>query len=80
MIKTKVAEGGRIVIPARFRKALGIEVGESVTLSVSDDELRVVSSRAALRRLQALVKKHVPAGVSLVDELIRERREEAENE
>lgn len=80
MIKTKVSDGGRIVIPAQFRKALGIEIGQNVTLSVEDDELRVTSSKAALKRLQRLVRKHVPEGVSLVDELIRERREEAANE
>ena len=79
-ITSKITKGGRIVIPAKFREALGMEVGQNVTLSVTNDELRVISSKAALRRLQTLVRKHVPEGVSLVDELIRERREEAANE
>lgn len=78
--KTKVAQGGRIVLPAKFRHALGIEIGENVTMTVRDDEIRIKSTAAALRRLQGLVKKHARPGVSMVDELIRERREEAKNE
>jgi hypothetical protein len=35
---------------------------------------------AALRRLRALVREKVPEGVSLVDELIAERRDEARRE
>ena len=79
-VRTKVTEGGRIVLPSKFRHALGIEIGEDVTVAMNGDELRIVSSQAALKRLQKLVRKHVPEGVSLVDELIQERREEAAKE
>ncbi len=79
-VKTKVTEGGRIVIPAKLRQALGIEIGENVTLSVKDNVLQITTQKEALRRIQALVRQHVPEGVSLVDELIKDRREEAANE
>jgi AbrB family looped-hinge helix DNA binding protein len=79
-VKTKIGEGGRIVIPAKIRQAIGAEIGENVTLSVKNNSLQITTSKEALRRLQALVRKHVPEGVSLVDELIRDRREEAANE
>ncbi len=79
-VRTKITEGGRIIIPAKLRQALGIEIGENVTLSVKDNSLQITTQKEALRRIQALVRKHVPEGVSLVDELIRERREEAANE
>lgn len=79
-VKTKVTEGGRIVIPAKLRQALGIEIGENVTLSVKDNALQITTQKEALRRIQALVRQHVPEGVSLVDELIKDRREEAANE
>ena len=79
-VRTKITEGGRIIIPAKLRQALGIEIGENVTLSVKDNSLQITRQKEALRRIQALVRKHVPEGVSLVDELIRERREEAANE
>jgi AbrB family looped-hinge helix DNA binding protein len=80
IVTTKVTQGGRIVIPAEMRKQLEIEVGESVNLEMDDDSLRISSSRAALRRLQNRLRKLVPEGVSLVDELIAERKREAENE
>jgi AbrB family looped-hinge helix DNA binding protein len=33
IIKTKVNQGGRIVIPAEMRKHLGIEIGEEINLT-----------------------------------------------
>ena len=45
-----------------------------------EDGVMVESASAALKRAQALVKTLVPEGVSLVDELINDRRREAERE
>ena len=73
---TRVASGGRIVIPARFRKALGIKPGDEVVLQLEEGGLRVYSQAEALRRLQDRVTESVPPGTSLVEELIRERRDE----
>lgn len=73
----RVAEGGRIVIPAAARKALGIEPGDEVFVSLEDDSLRIRSRKQALRRIQDLLAKRGRPGVSLSEELIRERREEA---
>jgi AbrB family looped-hinge helix DNA binding protein len=76
----RIAPGGRVVIPAEFRKAIGVEVGDSVVIELKDGELRLRSLDAAIRGAQAIVRKYVPEGVSLADELIRERREEAARE
>jgi len=76
----KIAEGGRLVIPADLRRRLGLKAGDSVVMEVEDGELRVRSLKAAVARAQALVRRYVPAGESLVDELIRDRRAEAANE
>jgi len=52
-----------------------------VTLTENaDGDLVVTTPEAALQKLQALVRKHVPEGVSLVDELLAERRAEATRE
>jgi len=80
VMKTKVAEGGRIVIPAKIREALDIKIGENVNLEVENDELRVTTSRQALRRLQKLVRQHVSPDRSIVDEFLREKREEAKRD
>jgi bifunctional DNA-binding transcriptional regulator/antitoxin component of YhaV-PrlF toxin-antitoxin module len=79
-VRTQVGEGGRVVLPAAFRVALGIEVGDPVFLRLEDNELRVFTPRAAVCRAQELVSRFVPDEVSLVDELIAERRAEAARE
>jgi len=78
--RLRVNENGRVVIPASFRKALGIQAGDEVILRMEDDELRITTMKRQIERAQRLVRKYVKPGVSLVDELIAERRREARNE
>lgn len=76
-MKTIIREGGRLVIPAAYRKALGLKPGDEVLLTLEDGEIRVVSTRQAIARAQTLLRRYVPEGRSLSEELIQERREEA---
>jgi AbrB family looped-hinge helix DNA binding protein len=78
--RQRVNENGRVVIPASFRKALGINIGDEVVLRMEDDELRITTLKRRIERAQRLVRKHVKRATSLVDELIDERREAARNE
>jgi len=78
--RTRVNENGRVVIPASFRKALGIDVGDEVVLRIEDNELRILTLKQRIERAQRLVRQHVKPGTSLVDELIAERREAAKRE
>jgi AbrB family looped-hinge helix DNA binding protein len=78
--RLKLGADGRIVIPANFREALGLKEGDVLIASVEDGELHLLTIPAAVRRAQAMVRKFVPEGVSLVDELIADRRREAEEE
>jgi len=78
MIQAKMSEGGRVVIPIEIRKALGIQEGDVVLWELAEGEARLSTRRERLRRAQALVRQYVPADVSLTDELIAERRVEAE--
>jgi len=78
--RQRVNENGRVVIPASFRKALGINIGDEVVLRMEDDELRITTLKRRVERAQRLVRKHVKRGTSLVDELIDERREAVRNE
>ena len=73
--EVRVGPQGRIVIPASLRRAAGIKPGDSLTARL--DEGRLVLERRAdvvtrLRRRFAGA-----SGVSLAEELLRERREEA---
>ena len=77
----RIAPGGRVVIPAEFRKALGVGVGDDMVIELNGDELRLRSRQAAIKRVQDMVRKYIPdASRSLADELIAERREEAARE
>ena len=78
--RIKVNENGRVVIPAAFRKALGIAAGGEVILSIDDDGLRITTRKRLLEQAQRRVRKYIEPGVSLVDELIADRREAAKRE
>jgi len=76
----RVNENGRIVIPASFRKVLGIDAGDEVVLRIEDDELRISTMKRRIERAQRFVRRYVKPGRSLADELIAERREAAKRE
>lgn len=78
--RQKVNENGRVVIPASFRKALGIKAGDEVVLRMEDDELRITTMKRRIERAQKRAQQYVKPGVSLADELIAERREAAKRE
>ena len=69
-----------MVIPAEYRAALEIKEGDAVFMRLDGEELRLVSDATETRRVREMIARYVPAGVSLVDELIRERRREAATE
>lgn len=77
---TRINQNGRVVIPASFRRALGIRPGETVVLRIENDELRITTLRQRLAKARQLVRAHVPPHTSLVDELIAERRKAARRE
>jgi AbrB family looped-hinge helix DNA binding protein len=78
--RQKVNENGRVVIPAAFRKALGIRAGDEVVLRMEEDELRITTMKRRIERAQRHARKYLKPGISLVDELIAERREAAKRE
>lgn len=78
--RLRVNENGRVVIPAQFRKALGINAGDEVVVRLEDDELRITTLKHRLERARRRIRQYVKPGRSLVDELIAERREAAKHE
>ena len=77
---TKVDRHGRVVIPAEYRRALGLREGDEVMLQLDDGSLRILTRSEAIRRAQELVTKRTKGKRSLVDELTAERRAEAARE
>jgi len=78
----QVSQGGRIVIPTEVRKKMGVSVGDQVLISWSDEtqELTIATRKQRLQKAKDLIKQFAKPNSSVVDELISERREAAENE
>ena len=81
-ISVQVSQGGRIVIPAEIRLKMGVNIGDKVLLSWSDEvhELRIATRKQRLQNAVGLVKRYATSTDSVVDSLIRERRQAALDE
>ena len=79
-LRLTLGPGGRVVIPAALREAMEVSEGDAILAWVEDGELHLLSPRVGARQAQAMLKGLLPEGVSLADELIAERRREAEAE
>jgi AbrB family looped-hinge helix DNA binding protein len=80
IVKTRINEQGRIVIPAEIRRKMDIKPGETILMSLEDGILKIESHRARIRRIQEEFKKYAKPGLLASDELIAARREEARRE
>ena len=78
--RIRILADGRMVIPAKMRQAMLIEEGGYLTARVVAGELRVLTPNAAVFKLQKRMREKVPKDVSVVDDLIAERRAEARRE
>ena len=76
-ILVRLAQNGRMSIPAKHRKRLGVEPGRLVG-DIENRELRLRSIRDVLAELQATVRRYRADDdtESAVDWLIQERRRE----
>ena len=79
-LRTHLTKNGRIVLPAKLRKALEIQVGDELVMRLEEGSIRMIPLRTAVNLAQKAVRKYVPKETSLVDELIRARRDETKHE
>ena len=79
-VQTRLGENGRIVIPAEFRKLLGLKVGDPLVVRLDEDGLRIESRRAAVRAAQRMIRERVPKGELLTERLFKMRRAETRDE
>jgi AbrB family looped-hinge helix DNA binding protein len=80
-MSTKVVIGprGRIVVPAALRRELGLAPGDVLAARVEEGRIVLEPRSAVLARIRQRLSV-VPEDVSLVDELVTERRSEARRE
>jgi bifunctional DNA-binding transcriptional regulator/antitoxin component of YhaV-PrlF toxin-antitoxin module len=76
----QLSPGGRVVIPAVYRKAMQVNEGDRLMARVVDGELKLITPVMAIRRAQKIVRESIPPDVDLVAHLIEERRWEAAKE
>ena len=74
----ELGAGGRLVIPAPMRAALGMKIGDRLNVRLEGDELRIYTFDAGIRRIQKLVGPYLPKNA--VDEFLRWKREDAAKE
>ncbi|GAA6616608.1 AbrB/MazE/SpoVT family DNA-binding domain-containing protein [Scytonema sp. NUACC26] len=77
--EVRLGEQGQLVIPAALRKSLGFELGDTLIARLEDGRLVLEKQENVQRRLKARFS-HVIKNTSLADELIAQRREEANGE
>ena len=77
----RLGNRGRLVLPSKLRRRLRLRDGDRMIVTVeADGAIRLRTVRDVVARLAGSWKHLVPPGVSLADELIRERRAEARRE
>ena len=84
MTTLSISDNGRMLVPVALREQLGFKPGTRIYAEVKDGSLVLTSAsqRTAQRRayFAQLMKQLKVEDVSLVDELIAERRAEATRE
>jgi hypothetical protein len=79
-VRVEVGQGGELALPLHVRRALGVEAGGVIVARPTAEGWELIDCRTAARRARNLVRALNKDGVSLVDELIEERRLEAARE
>lgn len=73
----ELGAGGRLVIPAPMRAALGMKVGDKLTVRLDGNQLRVYTFEEGLRQAREIVGKYLPAGADPVEDFLQWKREQA---
>ncbi len=80
IVKVKLGQQGRLVVPAALRRAMGAAPGDDLSAYVDDGRLIVQTTANAARRIHGLYAHLGEPGASQVDGLIADRRAAARRE
>lgn len=80
IFQASVDASGRVLLPAELRKAMEVEPGTSLVWIRDRDGLHLRSFEDSLADIQEYYQALAPSDVCWTDELIENRRNEAEHE
>jgi AbrB family looped-hinge helix DNA binding protein len=80
VFRARVDASGRIVLPSESRLRKEVREGDTILVEEDSKGLHLRTIEDAVREAQAYFRSVIPSNVSLIDELIAERREEAARE
>ncbi len=75
-VDVRVAENGRILLPAFVREAMGVQGGAKLILTLDGDEVRLSPMHHGISRARELYRQHATADRSTED-FLAERKMEA---
>ncbi|MDX2150676.1 MAG: hypothetical protein SFV54_08070 [Bryobacteraceae bacterium] len=76
----RIDASGRLLVPIRVRRELGLKPNVDLVLTVQNGELRVHTREWAIKQARERLMRLKRPGQSVVDEFLAERREEARKE
>ena len=77
---TSMSENGRILLPVEVRRAANIKPKEVLTVRVDEDGIHLQTQGQSIREAQAALREATGGRKGLLDEFLRERREESNRE
>lgn len=77
---TRLSGGRRVAIPAEVCEKVGLNQGDPLEIRVNEHGLQLIPFDQVIQEVQQAFAPFRKSGVSMVDVLIRERREEAARE
>ena len=78
-IRTIIGEDGSVMLPDHLLECAGLKPGDEVIVATEDGRLIIQTGKQLSDQIRR-VFSHIPPGVSLADELIKERRAEFKRE
>lgn len=77
----EVKENGRVFLPVAFRQSMGVQSGDRLIARVTEKgKAELVTAGHAVASARGMFAHLAPEEVSMVDELIQQRREEVTRE
>ena len=76
----RLGTDGRVVVPAAFRRWLGLEPGDPLIVRLLENRIVIESRRAAVRAAQRMTRQRVPEGELLTERLFEMRRADSKSD